>query len=134
MAIIGSDGLSLLVGDGGGPEVFTLLKGASVTKLDLTQQAHAATAIATDAWQVQAGASHRQVVVDCNGYASDDAQAIRVKSLAFSGLVGNFKLQLRSSETLVFSALVTQYRENFAPGEVKKMQFRLESSGAATLV
>ena len=134
MALVGSDGLSLLVGDGAGSETFSILKGAHVTRLDVTQRGHVSTAISSDAWQVQVGVSNRQAVIECESYTTDDAQALRVKSLALSGALGNFKLQLRSAETMLFSALVTHYREVTTAGEIKKTSFRLESSAAVSLV
>lgn len=134
MSVIGSDGLGLLIGDGATTETFTALKGGIISRFEINQRGHVANAVATDAWQVQAGTSARHVTLECEAYATDEASASRVRNLAMSGAQGNFKLQLRTAETLQFSAYVTQYREIIGAGEIKKLQCRLESSGAASLV
>lgn len=135
MAVIGSDGLSLLVGDGvSSGEVFSVLRGALVTQLDITQRGHVGNAVAGDAWVTQVGAGNRQAIIECESYATDDAAALRLRSLALAGTSGNFRLQLRSGETVQLRAMVTQYREDNAAGEVKRLRCRLESSGAALLI
>jgi hypothetical protein len=133
MATIGADGLSLLVGDGATTELFNALKGSAVTRLEVTQRGHVANAIASDAWQTLVSTSNRNVVIESECYATDDAPALRIKALALSGVAANFKLQLRGAETLVLSAFVMQYREDIAAGDIKRMRFRLESNGAASL-
>ena len=133
MAIIGADGLSLLVGDGGGTEVFTALKGAVVTRLEINQRSNVATAVSSDAWLVHAGTSGRRAMIECDGFATDEAPALRLRSLMLSGAAGNFRLELNAAETLVMSAVVTLYREIIEAGGIKKLQCRLESSGAVTL-
>jgi len=133
MAVIGSDGLSLLVGDGATTEIFTALKGTTIARLEITQRGNVGNAIAADAWQVQVGTSNRLAVIECDSYATDEAAMLRIKTLAMSGALGNFKLQLRSAETLLISAVVIQYREEIAPGEIKRVRFRLESSGEVSL-
>jgi hypothetical protein len=134
MAVTGSDGLSLLVGDGATTEVYNPLKGCVVSRLDVNQRGHVTNAVASDAWQVQAGTSARHVVIECEAYATDEPSAVRLRSLALSGAPGNFKLQLRLAESLQLSAFIMQYREIIGAGEIKKIQCRLESSGAASLV
>jgi hypothetical protein len=134
MTVIGSDGLSLLVGDGATTEVYNPLKGCELTRLEINQRAHVTNAVASDAWQAQAGTSARHMVIECEAYATDEAASMRVRSLALAGTPGNFKLQLRPTESLQLSAYVTQYREIIGAGEIKKIQWRLESSGAASLV
>lgn len=134
MTVIGSDGLSLLVGDGGGTEIFNPLTGCAVSKLEISQRGHVAGAVTTDAWQVHAGMSDRRAMIECEAYATDDAAPLRVRSLMLSGLAGNFKLKLRGTETLQFSAFVTLYREVIAAGEIKKLMCRLESTGAVSVV
>ncbi len=79
MATIGSDGLSLWVGDGAATEVFTVLKGLAVSQLEINQRSYIANAIATDAWQVQVGTANRQVVLECESYATDESAALRLK-------------------------------------------------------
>lgn len=133
MAMIAADGLNLLVGDGAITEIFTALKGTTITRLEVTQRGHVANAVANDAWQTLVGTSSRNMVIECECYATDDAAALRIKALGLGGEVANFKLQLRSAETLVLSAVVMQYREDIAAGDIKLMRFRLESSGAASL-
>lgn len=132
MAVIGSDGLSLLIGDGAATEMFSALKGAAITRMEITQRPHVAKAVTSDAWNIQVGMSERQITLDCDAYATDEANALRLKTLAMNGAAGNFKLQLRSTETLSFAAVITKYREEIRPGEIKKLFCRLETSGAAS--
>lgn len=132
MSVIGSDGLSLLVGDGASTETYNILLGCSLTKLEINQKAHVSSTVSADAWQVKVGTSNRNVVIECEAYATDDVSALRMRALAVNGAQGNFKLKLRVSESLQFSAFVTQYREIIGAGEIKKLQCRLESSGAAS--
>lgn len=133
MTTIASDGLNLLVGDGATAEIFTALKGTTITRLEVTQRGHVANAVASDAWQTLVGTSNRNVIIECECFATDEAPALRIKTLGLSGDVANFKLQLRSSETLVLSAVLMQYREDIAAGDIKRVRFRLESSGAVSL-
>ena len=134
MATIGSDGLHLWVGDGAATEVFTVLKGLAVSQLEINQRRYIANAIASDAWQMQVGTANRQIVAECESYATDEAAALRLKTLAMAGSLGNFKLELRTTEAIHFSAGVMQYREENTAGEIKRLRFRLESSGEPSLV
>ena len=133
MAVIGADGLSLLVGDGGGTEVFTALKGAVVSRLEISQRNNTNNAVAANAWVVTGGASGRKAVIECDAFATDEAPALRVRSLMLSGAAGNFKLKLSGTETLLLSAVVTIYRETIEAGGIKRLSCRLESSGAVTI-
>lgn len=133
MATIGADGLSLFVGDGATIELFSALKGSTIVRFEMTQRGHVANAVASDAWQTLVGTSNRNVVIECECFATDETPALRIKLLGLSGAAANFKLQLRSLETLEFSAVVMQYREDIAASDIKRVRFRLESSGAASL-
>lgn len=134
MSVIGSDGLSLLVGDGLMSESFNALKGASVSRLEITQRNNGSAAIASDAWQVSVGTTERRAVVEVDALATDDASALRLRLLALTGVSGNVRLELNASETLRFSALVTQYREVIDAGAIKRLSARLESTGTVTIV
>ncbi len=134
MSVIGSDGLSLLVSDGATTETYNIVLGCSVTQFEISQKTHVTSPITSDAWQLQAGVSDRKILIECEAYATDDVSALRLRALAVNGMLGDFKLEVRASETLQFSAFVTQYREVISAGEIKKLQCRLESSGAASFV
>jgi len=134
MSIIASDNLSLLIGDGGGPEVFAALKGASIARFEMTQKSNVANAISADGWLVEAGASGRRAVIECEAYATDEAPAVRLRTLALGSTTGNFKLEITPTQSLVFAAVVTSYREVIGAGEMKRLLCRLESSGAVTVV
>ena len=130
MAVIGSDGLNLLVGDGATTEIFTPLKGARVTRLEIAQRGYAANSVANDAWIARVGTGERQAVIECEAFANDEAAALRVRALAMSGQTGNFKLEMQGAQTLQVAAYVLSYREDIRAGEIKKLLIRLESSGA----
>lgn len=134
MTVLGSDGLSLLVGDGAGSEVFTALKGLSINQFEIVQQSAASTALGSSAWRTSVGVSERSALIDYEAFATDDAAAVRVRSLAISGASGNFRLELTGSETFRFTAYVTNYRETTQAGAVKRFSCRLESSGVPTVV
>lgn len=130
MAVIGADGLRLWVGNGAVPEVFEALDGVSISRFEISQRGQAANAIASTAWQEMAGATNRQATIEVDGFAVDGTAAARVRALAVTGARGNFKLALSSSETMTVNAMVLEYREDSGAGEVKRLRFRLESSGA----
>jgi hypothetical protein len=134
MSVIASDGLSLLVGDGGTSELFATLKGAAINMLEISQRAPLVNAVATDAWAAQAAATNRQLVLECDAYATDDAATLRMRALAFNGAKGNFKLEVSPTESLQFAATVMRYREVIEQGVIKKLMCRLESSGAVTVL
>lgn len=134
MAMIGSDNLSLMIGDGGGPEVFSPLKGASIARLEITQKSNAGTAISTDGWLVEAGTSGRRARIECEAFATDEAPAVRLRTLALTGGIANFKLELSPTQSFAFAAIVTSYREAIDAGEIKRLRCQLESSGAVTVV
>lgn len=133
MAAIGSDGLSLLIGDGAVSETFNMLKGASLKKLEITQRLHTGNAISSDGWQLQAGASDRKLVIDIEAFATDDAASMRLRSLALTGVVGNIKLMLSTSQTLSASMLITRYDETIEPGSLKRLTCRMESNGGVVI-
>jgi Phage tail tube protein len=133
MTIISSDGLSLLVGDGATTEVFSALKGARVTRLEIVQRGYASTAVTNDAWIARVGTGERQAVIECEAFANDEPAALRVRALALSGQLGNFRLEMQGSQTLQASAYVLSYREEIRAGEVKIILIRLESSSLCIL-
>lgn len=133
MAVIGSDGLSLLVGDGATTEIFTPLKGARVTRLEIAQRGYAANSVANDAWVARVGTGERQAVIECEAFANDESAALRVRTLAMSGLAGNFKLEMQGAQTLQVAAYVTSYRETIRVGDVKILLLRLESTGVGVI-
>jgi hypothetical protein len=134
MAVIGSDGLGLRIGDGAPSEVFYTLKGAVITRLDIGQRGHVASSISADGWQTQIGTSGRQVVIECEAYANDEPAAVRLRSAALTGTRVNMELETHSNEHLAMQVYVVRYQENAVPGDIKKIICRLESSGAASLV
>ena len=133
MAVIGSDGLSLLVGDGAATEVFSPLKGARVTKLEIAQRGYASTSVTNDAWIARVGTGERQAVIECEAYANDEAAALRLRALATSGQAGNFKLEMQGAQALQLAAYVISYREVIKVGEVKALLIRIESSGVGVI-
>ena len=133
MSIIGSDELSLLVGDGGGPETFNVLRGAQITKFELSQKVVPNDAVARDAWRSTVTVSERTATVTCDGLMTDEAAPERLRSLAINGTAGNFKLGLSSTKTVTLSAFVTNYRETIQLGAVKHFTCDLQSSGAITI-
>lgn len=133
MAMISSDGLSLLVGDGATTEVFAPLKGARVTRLEIIQRGYASNSVSNDAWVARVGTGERQVVIECEAFANDEAAALRVRALAMSGLAGNFKLEMQGAQTLQMAAYVLSYREEIRAGEIKIVLIRLESTSAGII-
>ena len=133
MAMISSDGLSLLVGDGATTEVFAPLKGARVTRLEIAQRSYASSAITNDVWVARVGTGERHIVIECEAFANDETAALRVRALAMSGLAGNFKLEMHGTQTLQIAAYVLSYREEIRASEVKALLIRLESSGAGII-
>ena len=131
MSIISSDGLSLLVNDLGGPR-FSILRGVTVTRLDISQKLVDSTAIAEDAWRVGVSTVECRLIVDCTVLATDESPAVYVRSLAFEGTSGTFSLMIAPTQTLDFDAFVTDYKEIIAAGQAKQLSFRLESTGAVT--
>ena len=133
MSLIASDGLSLLVGDGGAPETFNTLRGMTLTRFDLTQKLQDNPAVSTSNWASGVAVTNQRLVIEVSSLATDEAAALRVRSLALSGNVGNFKLELTGSSLATFAAFITRYRETIAGGEVKTVSFTLTSSGAASI-
>jgi hypothetical protein len=133
MAVIGSDGLSLLVGDGATTEVFTPLKGLRVSQLEINQRGYISTSVANDAWIARVATSERQAQIECEAFANDEAAALRVRALAMSGFAGNFKLKIHAAQSLQIAAYVFSYREEIRAGEVKMLFFRLESTGLGVI-
>jgi hypothetical protein len=134
MAVIASEGLRLLIGDGAPAEMFNPLKGAAVTRVDINQRSVAGNAIHADAWQMLVAGGERKVSLECEAYATNEAAAVRVRNLAMAGELGNIRLELEVGETLTLTVLVSRYSETIESGRIKRMQCRLESSGAASFL
>jgi hypothetical protein len=133
MSVIGADGLRLWIGNGATSEVFESLDGVSISRFEINQRGQTATAVASSAWQEIVGTINRQASIDVDGYAVESSAADRVRALAVTGAQGNFRLALSTSETMIFAAAVIQYREDSGAGDIKRLRFRLESSGAPLL-
>jgi hypothetical protein len=133
MGIIASDGLGLLVGDGMPTENFHRLKASLIHRFEINQRHTALTQVAAQAWQGMSEANQRRASIDFEALASDSTAALRLRTLALGGGVGNFRLQLSSAETLHFPAVMVIYREIIAPGDIKQIECRIESSGALTV-
>jgi hypothetical protein len=134
MSVLKSDGLTLKVEDGSSPGQFHVLRGVTISRLDITQRLHDNTAIAGDGWLVSHGVSERRCVVECDVLATDEFAATRLYDLAVGDVSGNFEISIRPEQYLQCTAFVTQYREIIQPGEIKRLQLRLESSGVVSLV
>lgn len=133
MSILSAENLSLLLGDGATSEIFNSLKAARLLRFELTQRNYPSSAIGADIWAVSVSVGNRRAVIDGEAMASDEAAAVRLRALAFSGAPGNFRLELSGTQIMSGSAVVTQYREAIAPGDIKQVQFRLETSGPAVI-
>lgn len=133
MGIITAEGLQLEVGNGASPEVFSVLRGVTVSRLEIGQRLNDASAVNGNGWLSGVATGERRAVVECEALATDEDAAARLRSLAIGGMAGTVRLATKANEALVFSAFVTRYRETIAPGEVKRLQCRLESSGAVTV-
>jgi hypothetical protein len=116
MAVIGGDGLSLLVGDGAATEGFIALRGLTVIQLEISQRGYLASAVAAHAWQQQVGTANRQLVLEAQSYATDEAPALRLRTLAMTGDTGNFKLELQGAEAMALSATLVLYQEQTSAG------------------
>jgi hypothetical protein len=133
MSIIGSDNLSLLMGDGAGPETFNALKGLRLARFELTQKNFGNPAISSDAWGLTTATADRRALIEGEALANDEAASLRLRSLAMNGTAGNVRLELSSTETISGAVVITSYRETIAAGDIKQVQFRLESTGALTI-
>jgi hypothetical protein len=134
MGVLGSDGLRLLVGNGAfGGEVFSPLRGSELIAFEVVQQLRDSDAVRADSWNAVVGISARRLTIDGTALATDEDAAERVRSLALTGEVGNFRLNLRTGEDLFFAAAVTSYKETIQAGAIKRFEFTLESSAAATV-
>lgn len=135
MAIIASDGLRLLVGDGGSPsETFNALKGALIHRLEINQRAVAGNSIDSTAWQRITGCTNRSVTLECEALANDEAAAVRLRELAMGGTSGNVRLELKTGQRIDMEIYVSRYSESIQPGNIKRLECRLESSGVSVLV
>ena len=130
MSVIGADGLRFWVGNGAASEVFEPLDGVSISRFEINQRGQTANAVASNAWQEIVSGTSRQASIDVDGYAVDSPAAERVRALAVTGARGNFRLALSANETMTLAAMVMQYREDSGAGDVKRLRFRLESSGS----
>jgi hypothetical protein len=54
--------------------------------------------------------------------------------IAMTGDTGNFKLELQGAEAMALSATLVLYQEQTSAGEIKRLRFRLESSGEPSLI
>ena len=133
MSILTSDGLSLRVGDGAVSEVFSVLRGATITQLTLSQRLVDRNAVTDGVWAAGVGTTGRRAVIDCDALATNETAAIRVRTLALTGAAGNFRLDADPAETVAFQAYVTQYKEITQAGLVKRFTCRLESTGVVTV-
>ena len=132
MAVIAAEALSLAIGDGELSESFLMLKGVTLHRFEISQQAVVQPSIAADSWVNAVGATARKLTIDCTLVANPHAAIDRLRMLALSDGPGNFILQLNSGEIMSGAALVTDYRENGKTGEVKTVQCHLESTGTIT--
>jgi hypothetical protein len=130
MAVLPSDGLCLQVGHGTTPEVFAVLAGVELKRLEIRQTLLDNTDIQQDAWVVGAATVTRRLTLECQAMATDMVSANRIRSLAMGGSSGNFVLALNDTENLFFAAFVVNYREILQAGSVKRLQFQLDSTGA----
>ncbi|MFM9889773.1 MAG: phage tail tube protein [Rickettsiales bacterium] len=133
MSILSAENLSLLLGDGATSESFAVLKAARVLRFELAQRNYPSSAIGADAWAASVSVGNRRAVIDGEALASDESAALRLRSLALSGAPGNFRLELSGAQTMSGRVVVTQYREVIAAGDIKQVQFRLETDGAVTI-
>lgn len=134
MSMVNSDGLSLWVGDGAVGESFAILRGAEIMRLEIGQQLVNSDAISTDGWNVGIATANRRAMVECTALSTDEAQATRVRNLAMGGGAGNFRLTVNAADDFSFRAYVTNYREIIQGGIIKRIQFKLESTDAVSIV
>lgn len=132
--VIGSDGLSLYVENTSLSGAFDALAGMTVTRFEVQQRLVDSNAVSDDAWVNGAAISARRLMLEAEALATDSVAAEQLRSIALSGELWVFRLALTTAQMLECTAFVTQYREVIQPGEIKKLQIRLESSGAVTVV
>lgn len=128
MTILAGKDVALRIGDGGTPsETFDTLKGATLTRLEVTQRLIDNPAIASDGWAMGAACSKRRLAMDVQAMAYDHAATDRLRAAALSGAGVNFQLALSGSESWEGSAMVTHYQENATAGDAKRITLRMES-------
>lgn len=134
MTVVASDGLRLLIGDGAVTETFNPLKGAALTRLEINQRSVASNAIHADAWRTLVAGGERHLALECEAYASNDAAALRLRSLAMLGEMGNIRLELEAGTIMALTVLVSRYHETIESGRIKRIQCRMESHGLVSFL
>ena len=134
MSVIASDGLYLLVGDGAESEGYEAFPGIEVKRFEITQLLVQDTALTTQGWATGVATGNRQLLLECQAVATSSSPAERVRNLALLGVEGRFTFLITGSQQVQFAGFVQQYREYISAGSLKRVQFRLESSGSILCV
>ena len=130
MSLVHGSSLRLRVGDGGDTEVFLVLNGCEIKRFDLTQTLIDSTAIGIDNWSVGLTTTEKRAIVDCTCLGTDENASARIRYLALNSASGRFSLDSNATSLFTFTAFISQYREDSEPDQIKRVRFRLESTGS----
>jgi predicted secreted protein len=133
MTIISGGALRLAIGDGNIPtENFHLLQGATLHRLEISQEPINGTAIAADAWAVAVTGTRRRLSIECEAVAYEHEAADLLRTAALAGSAVNMRLDISAGEQWSGSVMVTQYRETGSADDAKRIYCRLASATAIT--
>ncbi len=123
--------VTLAVGNGGTPEVFTTLGGLVVSRLVLRRREIPASHLGDEGWRTLLSTlGERQLRVNGRGEFTDSAGEATLHALAFSGQIANWRMDFVTGGRVDVPCIVIAYEREADARDHVTYRLELESAGA----
>ncbi|MCF6216062.1 MAG: phage major tail protein, TP901-1 family [Emcibacter sp.] len=125
----------LRIGDGGGPEIFTVVGGMRSTSIRINNETVDVTNKTSGGWrEILSGAGIRQISISGSGIFTDSASEASLQAKALAGSVDNYEVVFESGDKFSGAFQVTSLEFSGDYNGERTYSIALESSGMVSFV
>ncbi len=125
----------LRIGDGGGPEIFTVVGGMRSTSIRINNETVDVTNKTSGGWrEILSGAGIRQISLSGSGIFTNSASEANLQAKALAGSVDNYEVVFESGDKFSGAFQVTSLEFSGDYNGERTYSIALESSGMVSFV
>ncbi|VAX03647.1 hypothetical protein MNBD_ALPHA03-843 [hydrothermal vent metagenome] len=125
----------LRIGNGGGPEIFTVVGGMRSTSIRINNETVDVTNKTSGGWrEILSGAGIRQISISGSGIFTDSASEATLQAKALAGSVDNYEIVFESGDKFSGAFQVTSLEFSGDYNGERTYSIALESSGMVSFV
>ncbi len=133
MAIQSGSDLLLKIGDGGTPEIFTVIGGLYTTTIRVNNQPVVSTDVESGKWRkLLPNSGVQSITINADGVFSDSNSENMLRAYSFSNEIHNYELCFGNGDILIGAFQISHYNRIGNHNDAERFSITLQSSGSIT--